>query len=588
VVAGDVREGLNRLGLVLVLAAFAVPLFIGLGSRDLGNDEAIYSYAVESVLTTGDWLSPRSSPNEEIPFLEKPPLKFWIVAAPIHAGLLPYNEFGLRFWDALFGALAFLYVFLIGQRLAGAICGAVALLVLFAHGPLLFEHGLRSNNMDAALVLAYAGGIFHFLRWSAGAPMPARRWHIAAVGGWFVLGFMTKFVAALFLPLVLAISVLVLAGPRRTFAEDWRWWVGAAAIVVVCVVPWFLYQYLLRGDLLWRVMFGEHVVTRFTQFADPAHVRPWHFYVSQAHTELSKADSIPWVAFGLGVLLVQAVRCRTPDWVVIALWLIVPVALISLGSSKLYHYFYPYLAPLALAAGAGVAWVVSAAGERLPISGPLQWRSRGWVKGGAWALTIAASLIAFATAIDGGVWLNAGDRLMFRNTSIGRPLIVATVGLALAAGLRVGALAAVVLLIQLVLPTPLSAYAENLRRLKVTDRPLGSLAECVRREHARRSSAGQSAGVYAPVSEQAFLHPYFYYLRGTGWHASADASRLREALMAGGAERPVVIDHARYTHFLETNGPLPRSTHVVNQATVVILLPGTYAACGVRATAGRS
>ena len=36
-------------------------------------------------------------------FLEKPPLKFWIVAAPIRAGLLPHDEFGLRFWDAVFG-----------------------------------------------------------------------------------------------------------------------------------------------------------------------------------------------------------------------------------------------------------------------------------------------------------------------------------------------------------------------------------------------------------------------------------------------------------------------------------------------------
>ena len=50
-VARDVREGLSRLSPVLVLIAFCVPLFIGLGSTDLGNDEAIYSYAVESILT---------------------------------------------------------------------------------------------------------------------------------------------------------------------------------------------------------------------------------------------------------------------------------------------------------------------------------------------------------------------------------------------------------------------------------------------------------------------------------------------------------------------------------------------------------
>ena len=177
------REGLNRLGPVLVLALFGLPLFAGLGRTDLANDEAIYSYAVESVLTTGDWLSPRSSPNEGTTFLEKPPLKFWIVAAPIRLGFLPYNEFGLRFWDALFGAVAFVYIFLIGRRLAGPVCGVSAGLVLFAHAPLLFDHGLRSNNMDAALVLAYTGGVYHFLRW--GSATGSRAAHIGAVAGWF-------------------------------------------------------------------------------------------------------------------------------------------------------------------------------------------------------------------------------------------------------------------------------------------------------------------------------------------------------------------------------------------------------------------
>ena len=168
-VAGHVREGLNPGWLFLVVLAFCLPLFVGLGRTDLANDEAIYSYAVESILETGDWLSPRASPNEDIVFLEKPPLKFWIVAAPIHFGILPANEFGFRFWDAVFGSLAFLYVFLIGRRIEGPLCGAVAVLVLFAHEPLLFDHGLRSNNMDAALVLAYCGGVYHYLAWASAA-----------------------------------------------------------------------------------------------------------------------------------------------------------------------------------------------------------------------------------------------------------------------------------------------------------------------------------------------------------------------------------------------------------------------------------
>jgi len=562
-----VREGLNRLWPVLVLAVFGIPLFIGLGATDLANDEAIYSYAVESILTTGDWLSPRSSPNEEITFVEKPPLKFWIVAAPIRAGLLPYGEFGLRFWDAVFGALGFLYVFLLGRRLAGPVCGLFAVLILFAHGPLLFDHGLRSNNMDAALVLAYTGGVYHFLRWS---DPDAKRWtQITAVAGWFFLGFMTKFVAALFLPVVLFAAAVILPALRRQLAQDWWRWGLAGAGTVALALPWFLYQWSVLGEGLWRVMFGEHVYTRFTQFADPLHVQPWHFYVTEACKQLTRAGSAIWVGLGLVMVSGHTLRRRTPEGVVILLWLVVPVTLISLGSSKLYHYFYPYLPPLALAAGAALSWLVAAAGT---YSLPQSWTPRlsPAMRAGAWTMAALAITLAVATAILGTVRIDG----LFRNSSVLRPVVVAVLALTAAGGLRLGSGLLAVVLMALMLPTPLTAYGENLRRLSVTKRPLGAVAECLRQVDAER------AGAYAPVSEAAFLHPYFYYLRGDGWHAPVDRQRLRAALTLEGQQRPVVLEHAHYASLLERNGPDGAPPATIELATVLVLLPGPFRTCG--------
>ena len=178
------------------------------------------------MVASGDWLVPRMIATADGPFLEKPPLKFWMVAFPIRAGWLPADEFGLRFWDALFGAASFVYVFLIGAWLLNPLCGFISVLLLFAHAPLLFSHGLRSNTMDSALVLAYCGGIYHYLRWIA--PFVVRTFerssegerttndksgfsrtlHVFAVALYFVLGFMTKFVAALFLPAILGLTAL--------------------------------------------------------------------------------------------------------------------------------------------------------------------------------------------------------------------------------------------------------------------------------------------------------------------------------------------------------------------------------------------
>ena len=571
------REGLNRLWLVLVLGAFGVPLFIGLGATDLTNDEAIYSYAVESILTTGDWLSPLSSPSSDFPFLEKPPLKFWIVAAPIHFGLLPYNEFSLRVWDAVFGTVAFVYVFLIGRRLSGPICGVAAVLVLFAHTPLIFDHGFRSNNMDAALVLAYCGGVYHYLRWATGAAS-GRTWHIAAVAGWFLLAFMTKFVAALFLPAVLGLAALALPAQRRQLARDWWRWIAVGFAALALAFPWFYYQYTLHGRQVWRIMFGEHVVQRFTTFTDPGHLQPWHFYVSAAYTEFQLSGSAVWVGLGLGVLLVQTVRHRTPDRVVVLLWLVVPVTLISIGSSKLYHYLYPFLPPLALAAGGAVAWIFAVANTRIGAHAWLDWRPSRWLRAGGWAVTAAAFAIAVATLINDGVRFYAGEHLIFRNTSPVRPLIVGVIGIALAAGTRAWAAVTAVLVVQMILPTPLGAYEVHLRRLKFAHRPLGALADCLRDVDA--AEGRDSVSVYAPLADDAFLHPYFYYLRGTGWGGGRpDDERLRAALLPGGEPRPVVIDHAGYEGFVARIGQRPRLPAVTNLPFILVLLPGPYGAC---------
>ena len=46
-------------------------------------------------------------------------------------------------------------------------------------------------------------------------------------------------------------------------------------------MPWFVYQYHREGDAFIRVIFGEHVMKRFTAYLDPTHLHPWHYYVTE-------------------------------------------------------------------------------------------------------------------------------------------------------------------------------------------------------------------------------------------------------------------------------------------------------------------
>ncbi len=591
----------SRLWLALVLGLFCLPLFVGLGRGDVQDDEAIYSFGVDRLLESGDWLAPKSIPYEDEPFLEKPPLKFWIVAGPMRLGLLPHNEFGLRFWDAAFGGAAFVYVFLIGTRLMNPIAGVMAVLILFVHSRLIFDHGLRSHNMEAALLLGYCGGVYHFLAWAG--PSSARRrpaLHAMAVGLYFVLGFMTKFVAALFLPAVLGLAMLTMPAYRRRLLAAWPTWAAVGVLVLALVLPWFVWASVRYGAFLWDMMFASHVVTRFTAYLDPAHVQPWHFYVTEMRHELAVSGTLFFAATGLLVLLVQTVKRRWPEGLVVLLWFSVPVVAISLGTSKLYHYLYPFLPALALAGGYAVALalaVLPAPLNRLMRERLSPWRrtleliwQRSWLRGALLAVAVAAAGLALATLVVGPVRVELPGIGTFSSSGIFRPILVALVFGVLGGAIRAATRTLVVVLVVSLLPLP--AYRRTLVRLTEGEAPLRSARDCVL--DVQRRVAGPGLHVDAPPA--AISYPLYYYLRRVRpWTRAETASELFDRYLHDpDSWRPILVwepTYQRYWHGSNGDGDPPALRRASPSMLVfediasntLLLLPGPYAACAAEA-----
>jgi 4-amino-4-deoxy-L-arabinose transferase-like glycosyltransferase len=581
-----VREGLTRvLWPILVVAAFCAPLFVGLGRTDLENDEALYSFSVGWMLEHGDWLNPRASPNPSIVFLEKPPLKFWLVAAPIRLGLLPHNEVGLRVLDALMGGIAFLYVLAIGRRLAGPLCGAIAVMVLFVYEPLLFVHGLRGNNMEAPLVLAYCGGVYHWLAWARARSVKRRRGHVLALGLYFFLGFMTKFVAVLFLPMVLGLATLAFPGPRRLLIDERRHWAVAFGLFLLFAAPWFVYQQVVVGNVLWRVILGEHVYMRFTSTVDPSHLHPWQFYFSRVTAELSRDGTLWLVTAGLLLLLVRTAVSRWLEGFVILAWLLLPLTLMSIVTSKLHHYAYPFLPPLALAGGYGVAWAL---GWLAPRSRPtFAWlaertsivRRRPIVVPLLVTFAVAAIVLSAITLVFGPVRWQVSGVVLLRNSDFVRPLLVAATLFVLAG--RPSASRQVVALLIVLLLVPLPAYRRTLTAMTQFRHPMRTTRDCLLAIRDRETRAGRAAQpVYAVAQEKWFLHSDFYYLNPIGgWEevTAVDDAVLSGAL--GRTPRLVMIADEDYTAFKarqQTTSPGPAT---MRRPTGLLLLPGPYAAC---------
>jgi 4-amino-4-deoxy-L-arabinose transferase-like glycosyltransferase len=589
---------LSRPWLALVLIAFCLPLCIGLGGADLETDEAIYSFAVDRLLETGDWLAPKSSPSETAVFLEKPPLKFWLVAAPIKAGLLPHDEFGLRFLDALAGSAAFIYVFAIGSLLAGPLCGAVAVLLLFVHTPLVFTHGLRTNNMEASLVLSYCAGTFHVLRWARIDEATRRRRHAVAATMYLVLGFMTKFVAALFLPLTLALAVLASTRTRRRLVEDWRTWAACVGLFFALCAPWFVYAHVRFGAQFWETILGEHVLRRMTAYLDPTHLHPWHYYLQQMWLEFDD-DRVEWlVVAGVLTLLVQTIRRRWFEGAVVLLWGALPLAIISAATSKLYHYAYPFLPPVTLAAGYLVALVVMLApvvlrkllevaedafGRRLPVLTHTLGRS-AMRRIAAVAIVFAAALAA-ATVATGGLRLRVENTTLLRSQSVLRPiLLIAVVAVLTRTSARVSRLVVALLVFSVL---PVAAFRDELGRLHEGRHPIRTAAACVNDVQEHQASR---PGLLIDVPE-GIWHPLYYYFRRVqpiAYSPTPLDPEIERALSEPGAARPILIGDPTWREYVNTarargGAAAATSPPMVSFLNTTLLLPGPYAACSSEA-----
>lgn len=382
--APDRRSCPNRrqliIELLLVLLLVGLPIFLLYGHGDVENDEAIYSFAAEKMVETGEWLTPVGIYHGNPPFLEKPPLKFWLAAFGLEMGL-PHNNWGLRFADVVLTVLIFGYLVAIAIRVGGRWAGLWSGLVFFAFADPIVQHGLLANNTESAVVLQYVGGMYHFMAWAGGARRKAL--HAMAIGLLFVLGFMSKFVAALFLPVILAVVLLIHRDLLRRFWTDIGLWLAVGVLAVVLIAPWFVYQHLQMGQVFWNIIFGEHVVQRMTRFLDPTHLLPWYFYILS--TVRMVIESGAGLAYLIGFWFVVKVypAKRDPGITTLFVWYFVPVIAISAMTSKVTHYMYPFLPPVAVVCGFGLAQLLQ-----------LNLAAAGEYRYGRWLSRISAGLAA--------------------------------------------------------------------------------------------------------------------------------------------------------------------------------------------------
>jgi 4-amino-4-deoxy-L-arabinose transferase-like glycosyltransferase len=343
-----------------IALAAAVVLLSALGRADLFNpDEPREAEMAREMWHSGRLLVPHLNGT---PFLEKPPLFYWLVLGAYRVAGGP-GEASSRAVPAIAGCLCVLLLYLFGRDMVGERGAALAALVLLT--AFLFFWTSRRCMIDMPLTLAVliACGALH-----RGVVLGGR-----ARLAWLAAGYLAIGAAVMFKGIVGAgIPGLALAGfivARR----DWRGVIrhGLLPGTALALVPlgiWVAALYRSLGPAAaWEFVWVNNVL-RFTGGAGRGHENPFYYYLPTLLTDFAPWSLVlpvallaAWAAArgrGEGAALPE--RQRSSLLYIIG-WFVLPFLVLSIASTKRGIYLLPIFPAAALLIGWWLAGLGSAA-----------------------------------------------------------------------------------------------------------------------------------------------------------------------------------------------------------------------------------
>ena len=475
-------------GPLIPLAFAAVIYFVGIGELPLIEpDEGRNAEVAREMLDVGDWTTPHFN---DLTYLDKPPVYFWLVAASFK--LLGISAVAARLPSALLGMATVLLAWFWGRHLGGG--GVKAALILASTPFMIIFSRMVIFEMTLNFLVSLSLLSFWFLERSEFRRVSLSLLFFAAMG----LATITKGPVGFLLPLLTVIAYL---GFSRRLGDLKRiHWAAGLATFVAVTLPWFL-------AVSWdnpnfpRYAFLDESLLRFAT-GSARRSGPIYYYVPVFLFGL-----LPWSLFllaGYGGRWRYWQQLKDPEnraSLFLFCWAAVVIVFFSISRSKLPGYLLPAFTPFSLlAAKLWDGWPGPEAGYSPP----------SWIRRGFWALSILGILIALTSWILGltgqqealinklGPQLTAslGPTLLFLGvilvgiSILGRHVAWRTYG----AKLTLGLLVVTVPLLFLRAAQPLKQYAET------------------------HSSQALAAKILAGSEAQSPVYAYYCFRTGLGFY----------------------------------------------------------------------
>ncbi len=367
-----------------VLAAGLALYLAWLGDMALTDrDEGEYAAAVAAMSRSGDYVIPTLNGQ---PYLEKPILIFWAVAAG--QAVSGQGELGARLPSAISAILLMLFTGWLVWRAAGSLAPAVLAAALCGFTPLMALVG-RACLTDALLTLftTLSLGLF-FLATEKEAPRD-HPWYLAA---WAALGlaFLTKGPVAL--AMVLPAAFIYALWQRSLWRVLRRAQIHWGLLIFMAInLPWYGLAFHRLGATFWDAFFVSQNLRRFSEVL-LGHGGGWFYYLP-----VLLVGGFPLAAAALPelgrALAANRKEARASDpmarlRLLAAITAVLVFIVFTLAATKQINYILPALPFMAVLAGYFL-WR-RAAGEAMgPVAGPVFWITL-WLTGAVWVLALAA------------------------------------------------------------------------------------------------------------------------------------------------------------------------------------------------------
>ena len=314
------------------------------GSRGLWEpDEGRYVAVAMQMVHNGDWMHPQL--HAEQPHYTKPPLTYWAIASSVT--LLGGNECAARLPNALAYAATAVGVWLVARQLVPRRADWAALIYATAAGPFVAANVVTTDTLLACFETFGVLGVI--LAWRSNEDEARRQGGALLAGAAFGLAFFTKGPPGL-LPLLGTLPAIAWLGGRIAA----RRCLSVAGMLAFGVIAfgWFAIVVIQRPDLL-RYFVADEIVGRVA--SDEFHRNgEWYAWLTVYGPALL-LGLFPWThhttaAGWRGLRRWRALRDGDdPAGLVLAAWVLVPLLIFCLASSRLPLYVLPLVAPLSIA-----------------------------------------------------------------------------------------------------------------------------------------------------------------------------------------------------------------------------------------------